>query len=46
MDLLNKSNPEEWNKIYQSYAEKLMQYDPKNEIFRKLINKILSETER
>ena len=46
MDLLNKSNPEEWNKIYQPYAEKLMQHDPKNEIFRKLINKILSKTER
>ena len=45
MDLLNKSNPEEWNKIYQPYAEKLMQYDPKNEIFRKLINKILSKSE-
>ena len=46
MNLLDKSNPEEWNKIYQPYAEKLMQHDPKNEIFRKLINKILSKTER
>ena len=46
MNLLNKSNPEDWNKIYQSYAEKLVQHDPKNEIFRKLINKILSKTER